>query len=78
LRDHNGDKFSTLDQDNDLSSDNCAVINHGAWWYINCTRSNLNGDYGVPGVYGRRYNFWYKWKKSEPLKTTTMMVRPKT
>jgi hypothetical protein len=75
---HDGFKFSTLDQDNDIRIDgNCAVTWHGAWWYGNCHYSNLNGEYGGPGVTGTRYNIWYYWKnKEEPLKRTTMMVRP--
>ena len=43
---HNGQKFSTKDDDNDANSNNCAVVNTGAWWYGNCYLSNLNGHYG--------------------------------
>uniref|UniRef100_H2YGR9 Fibrinogen C-terminal domain-containing protein n=1 Tax=Ciona savignyi TaxID=51511 RepID=H2YGR9_CIOSA len=45
LSHHNGRPFSTKDVDNDSSTGNCAVHNHGAWWYVNCYYSNLNGEY---------------------------------
>ena len=59
-----GMQFSTFDADHDLSSDNCAIAYHGAWWYNSCHASNLNGAYlggltrrtltgssGVPGCF---------------------------
>jgi hypothetical protein len=75
---YNGLQFTTRDQDNDRSSANCAVRGHGAWWYAACAYSNLNGEYGGPGLYDVKYNTWYHWKKNkQSLKVTTMMVRPK-
>ena len=57
---HNGQKFSTKDNDNDSSNGNCAVIYFGAWWYGNCHNSDLNGQYSndetAKGV------IWYHWK----------------
>ena len=43
----NGRRFSTKDQDNDLSKGNCAThpAVQGAWWYGDCRTSNLNGVY---------------------------------
>ena len=39
-------KFTTKDRDNDLSDENCASDFHrGGWWYSNCGRNNLNGNY---------------------------------
>uniref|UniRef100_H2Z273 Fibrinogen C-terminal domain-containing protein n=1 Tax=Ciona savignyi TaxID=51511 RepID=H2Z273_CIOSA len=42
---HSGRPFTTKDVDNDISGGNCAVIEHGAWWYAACYHSNLNGEY---------------------------------
>ena len=36
----NGIKFSTLDNDNDQSSKNCASSYTSGWWYNECTYSN--------------------------------------
>ncbi len=44
LTGHNGNKFTTKDQDNDTQSGgNCAVDRSGAWWYHSCDTSSLNG-----------------------------------
>ena len=43
-----GTKFTTQDNDNDLSDENCASDHHrGGWWYMysDCGPNNLNGNY---------------------------------
>ena len=47
---HSGRMFSTYDQDHDRDSRNCAVTFRGGWWYNNCHRVNLNGEYLAEGV----------------------------
>ncbi|XP_063265549.1 ficolin-1-like [Prinia subflava] len=67
---HRDMPFSTADQDNDMSSFNCATEYKGAWWYNDCHYSNLNGMYwmGAHGSYadginwktGKEYHYSYK------------------
>ncbi|XP_061176270.1 ficolin-2-like [Saccostrea echinata] len=72
---HNGNKFSTKDQDNDRDSRHCAVQFHGGWWYYDCHRSNLNGQYALYALFDWKYPTWKHWKYNEALKKTQMMIR---
>ncbi|XP_078364684.1 microfibril-associated glycoprotein 4-like isoform X1 [Oculina patagonica] len=77
---HRGRNFTTQDQDNENldNNRNCAERHHGAWWYKNCQRSNLNGIYH----YANRSSVhggvnWKRWKENEySLKRTEMKIRP--
>uniref|UniRef100_H0XU71 Fibrinogen C-terminal domain-containing protein n=1 Tax=Otolemur garnettii TaxID=30611 RepID=H0XU71_OTOGA len=70
LTQHNNSPFSTKDQDNTDGGQNCAVQYHGAWWYMSCHNSNLNGLYlggshgsfanGINWSSGKGYNYSYK------------------
>ncbi|KAL5517896.1 hypothetical protein EMCRGX_G003531 [Ephydatia muelleri] len=82
---HNGMKFSTYDQDNDVWNGNCAQTYKGAWWHNQCHFSNLNGAYlGTPSNGGTITTFadgviWYHLKNSYyySVKGDVMMVRRK-
>uniref|UniRef100_A0A8B9NXT6 Fibrinogen C-terminal domain-containing protein n=1 Tax=Apteryx owenii TaxID=8824 RepID=A0A8B9NXT6_APTOW len=75
---HNDMSFSTTDQDNNMSSFNCATAYKGAWWYNDCHCSDLNGMYwlGVRGSYADGIN----WKTGKDYhyshKQTEMKFRP--
>ncbi|XP_020628452.1 ficolin-1-like [Orbicella faveolata] len=70
---HNGQKFSTKDQDNDISTVNCAAVNliRGAWWYGDCKLSNLNGVYRNGADNGTMV-----WDNIYPIKRAEMKIRP--
>ena len=74
---HNGMKFSTKDQDNDRYSSSCATRFKGAWWYIDCHNSNLNGQYlsGSHTTYADGVQ-WFHWKGHHySLKISEMKLR---
>jgi len=60
---HRGHPFSTKDEDNDNWSKNCAEYRKGAWWYVSCGSSNLNGPYHH-GKISTAYVgvIWFHWK----------------
>lgn len=72
---HNGMFFSTFDRDNDRGSPcSCALAWLGGWWYNDCHRSNLNGEYGNTG--GSKGINWYHWKGfTYSMKEVRMLVR---
>ena len=75
---HNNMAFSTKDRDNDRwSGTNCAVRFTGAWWYDDCTYSNLNGKYlgNVKGNW-KGVDWWYFKRHRLSLKFTEMKLRP--
>ena len=57
-----GMKFSTKDNDNDVSSSHCAQRYQGAWWFGACHHSHLNGQY-LGGFHNRNAHGvqWRHW-----------------
>ena len=74
---HNGQKFSTKDNDNDSREKNCATMFKGGWWYNRCHRANLNGLY-LNGTYTENAvgMTWVAWKGYQySFRKTKMMMR---
>ncbi|XP_071162439.1 techylectin-5B-like [Mytilus edulis] len=74
LKYHNNRPFSTKDKDNDSYSRNCAVVYKGAGWNGMCNHSNLNGLY-LGNKHDDKGMRWLKWRRSQSMKTTSMMIR---
>ncbi|XP_075115169.1 ficolin-1-like isoform X1 [Leptodactylus fuscus] len=70
MGDLNKMKFSTKDEDNDISEGDCSQRFRGGWWYNTCHNANLNGLYylgahtsyadGINWYTARGYNYSYK------------------
>ena len=78
LSTHRDMAFTTRDQDNDRSPNNCATRFKGAWWYKKCHRSNLNGRYleGKHSSYADGVN-WFDWRGHHySVKRAEMKIKP--
>ncbi len=77
---HNGQRFSTPDRDNDVMSGHCAVYYHGPWWHRSCYYSLLTGKYftsGGPRTTAPHGIIWYHWKGHYySLHVAEMKIRP--
>lgn len=70
--------FSTKDNDNDNSTEDCANKYRAGWWYSNCHCANPNGEYlaghNTQDRVGITYEDWRgQWHS---LKSTQFMVKP--
>ncbi|XP_059405428.1 tenascin isoform X2 [Carassius carassius] len=72
---HQNRPFSTYDNDNDIAVTNCALSYKGAFWYKNCHRVNLMGNYG-DSSHSKGIN-WFHWKGHEhSIPFAEMKIRP--
>ncbi|XP_037942686.1 ficolin-2-like [Teleopsis dalmanni] len=73
---HQGQKFSTKNVDNDITSKNCAERYKSSWWNFDCYDSNLNGEYGsgYKNYTGINWKTWHGIEYS--LKGAIMAIRP--
>ncbi|KAK3083058.1 hypothetical protein FSP39_012771, partial [Pinctada imbricata] len=69
---HNGQKFTTKDQDNDTYGRNCGILKHAGYWYGSCNSSNLNGNY-----HDKKCCKGFYWRSNTILQKSMMMVRCK-
>ena len=79
---HNGFKFSTFNNENDIDGKrNCAAVFQGGWWYRRCLASNLNGLYVIGGDHSGVDATGVHWKEFKgvrySLKYAEMKIRPK-
>ena len=75
---HDGQSFSTKDQNNDPRSGyNCAKLYEGAWWFNTCFQAHLNGKYYPQGEVSYPQGIqWSKWKGHRySLKKCSMKIR---
>ena len=77
LNNHSGSKFSTYDNDNDGSNDNCASLYRAGWWFSACYRVHLNGVYGgASETTNSNIRMDYlSDNPNEPIRTVTMKIR---
>lgn len=79
LGDHDGELFSTPDEDNDSSIQHCADLFNSGWWFKSCFDSNLNGFYHFTGEHTTQDGIiWDTFlPRTKSMQTTVMAIRPK-
>ena len=72
---HNGQQFSTYDNDNgQWGGNNCAYLYQGGWWHYACYTANLNGLPPNPSV--SQVGAKMRWD-SRDVSSSEMKIRPK-
>ncbi|XP_078699835.1 uncharacterized protein LOC144926706 [Branchiostoma floridae x Branchiostoma belcheri] len=79
---NNGQRFSTVDRDNDGWGADCSQqYGQGGWWFRSCSASLLNGQYLSACVDSCPYGqgvLWIHWRdRSYSLKSVSMKIRPR-
>ena len=74
---HSGRRFSTYDNDNDISHSNCAEHCRAGWWFSSCHMLNLNGVYGGTSdlTVSNMVMLYLSDNGFEPIRTVTMKLR---
>ncbi|XP_052389650.1 microfibril-associated glycoprotein 4-like isoform X1 [Carassius gibelio] len=78
LSGHNGQKFSTFDNDQDSYEKNCAKQYLGGFWYKDCLSTNPNGVYlwGEDPTYHAIGVVWSTWKNyAVSMKSISMKIK---
>ncbi|XP_063913025.1 angiopoietin-related protein 1-like [Zophobas morio] len=80
---HVGIKFSTPDQDENVHDESCAAHFQTGWWFTNCYKALLTGDYVIKPKPGDNYQvyksgiMWYDAHRyNYNLKKANMLIRP--
>ena len=74
LRPHSGNRFTTIDRDNDPSGVNCALeYSAGLFWCYSCYTVSLNGKYYHMDTRATGYIRW----SGPTLKNVSMKIRRK-
>ena len=79
MRQSNGYSFTTINDDNDGSSGNCAnMTGGGGWWYFNCADTKPTGVFARHGSETLEHMHWYNafGVKHQPLKSMTWKIMP--
>ena len=75
----NGMGFSTVDEDNDMNTSHCAMIESSGNWFKNCFRAGLTHVYSHTPKIPRAWKgvIWYHWTgEYYSLKQAEMKIRP--
>ena len=71
-----GNKFSTIDRDNDDYIRDCASFFRAGWWFSSCFNLNLNGIYGGANATACEMRMFHLSDNDyEPIRTVTIKIR---